>query len=244
MMILKTNRLNLILVILFGATAHAGTPKGSPFTCLKDILPLTDRGVYQRKRVDVETPFVRNNHFLVFPEVVKRKVTGFFVYDENSAWYYDTAVIGTPGKTVEVPIADLGERKPIKIFQMVTQPSGLETVTIFYQPGFERDGANEEGPVMLGSSVLPVLGAIVSRPESYDFVYRNPEPMLGRSPANAPSLPVEMVALKTVSPKTQKRLWQPLYDELRLRKTWIKEHNLDEVTFKDLSRALDSSCRE
>jgi hypothetical protein len=97
---------------------------------------------------------------------------------------------------------------------------------------------------MLGSSVLPVLGAIVSRPESYDFVYRNPEPMLGRSPANAPSLPVEMVALKTVSPKTQKRLWQPLYDELRLRKTWIKEHNLDEVTFKDLSRALDSSCRE
>jgi hypothetical protein len=244
MMILKTNRLNLILTILLGATAHAGTPKGSPFTCLKDILPLTDRGAYQSKRIDVETPFVRGNRFLVFPEVVKRKVTGFFVYDENSAWYYDTAVIGTAGKKIEVPIAGLDERKPAKIFQMVAQPAGLETVTIFYQPGFERDDTNKEGPVMLGSSVLPVVGAIVSRPESYDFVYRNPEPSAGRSPAGVPALPVEMVTLKTASPKSEKRLWQPLHEELRLRKAWIKEHNLDEVTFKDLSRALDSSCRE
>jgi hypothetical protein len=211
---------------------------------LKDILSLTDRGTYQSRRVDVETPFVRNNSFLVFPEVVKRKVTGFFVYDEKSAWYYDTVVIGTAGKQIEMPIANLGERKPTRIFQMVAQPAGLETVTIFYQPGFERDGANKEGPVMLGSSVLPVLGAIVSRPESYDFVYRNPEPAFGRSPAGASSLPTEMASLKTASPKSEKRLWEPLHNELSLRKTWIKEHNLDEVTFKDLSRALDSSCRE
>lgn len=241
---MKTNRLNLILAIFIGTSVHAGTPKGSPFACLKDLLPLTDRGTYQKKRVEVETPFVRDNRFIVFPEVVQRKVTGFFVYDGKIARYYDTAVIGAAGKKVEVPIAELGDKKPVKIFQMVAQPAGLETVTIFYQPGLERDGTNKEGPVMLGSSVLPVVGAIVSRPESYDFVYRNPDPATGRSPASMSAPPVEIVTLKTVSPKGEKRLWQPLHDELSLRKTWIKEHNLDDATFKGLSRVLDSSCRE
>lgn len=242
MMILKTNRLNLILTILVGAscTAHAGTPQGSPFTCLKELMTVTDRGAFQRQRRDVEKPFVRDERYIVFPEVVKRNLTGFFVFDEKNAYYYDTAVTGIETKK-EVPIAQL---KAKKIFQMTVQPAGLETLTIFYQPGFESEVATKDGPVMLGSSVLPVIGAVVSRPESYDYVYRTPEVSSGRSPASASAIPTEMVSLKTKSPKSVERLWQPLHDELRLRKSWIKSHNLDEATFKNLSRIMDTTCRE
>lgn len=203
-------------------------------------MTVTNRGAFQRQRKEVESPFLRDDRYIVFPEVVKRKVTGFFVYDEKGAYYYDTAVLGVENKR-EIPIAQL---KAKKIFQMTVQPAGLETLTIFYQPGFESGNATKDGPVMLGSSVLPVVGAIVSRPESYDYAYHAPEISGGRGPASAPVIPTEMVSLKTGSPKSAERLWQPLHEELRLRKSWIKSHNLDEATFKNLSRIMDSTCRE
>lgn len=240
MMILKTNRLNLILTFLVGASAHAGAPQGSPFTCLRELMTVTDRGSFQRQRKDVETPFIREDRYIIFPEVVKKNVTGFFVYDEKNAYYYDTAVMGVESKK-ETPIAQL---KAKKIFQMTVQPSGLDTLTIFYQPGFESEVATKDGPVMLGSSVLPIIGAVVSRPESYDYSYRVPEVSGGRGPASASVVPTQMVSLKTKSPKSVERLWQPLNDELRLRKNWVKSNNLDEATFKNLSRIMDTTCRE
>lgn len=255
---MKTNPLNLLLAFIF-IPQLAGAEGFNTFACLRDLLPLTDRGTFQSQRTDVEKPFLRDDKYVIFPEVIKRKLSGFFVYDHAGAWYYDTVEVGLGTEKKTVPISELADRKKRSVFQMVAQPSGLETVTIYYMPDFDIAGSNSEGPVVLGSSVLPVIGAFVSRPEKYDYVYQNPnlsnddqlkdwifKNSSGRRPANAEAVQIsrQIVKLKTASHKDEKRLWQPLQQELKLRKNWIKNHNLDEKTFRDLSRTMDGSCKE
>ncbi len=250
----------LFLLLLFILVPQiAGAKELNPFMCLRDLMPLTDRGAFQKQRDGVEKPFLRDDRYIIFPEVIKRKLSGFFVYDEKGAYYYDSAELGTGEAKKMIPLTHLADQKNRSVFQMVAQPTGLETLTIYYMPDFEISGSNTDGPVVLGSSVLPVVGAFVSRPEKYDYVYQNPnlsndgelkdwifKNSSGRRPASAEAVQInrQMVRLKTSKPKSEKRLWEPLQAELAMRKNWVKTHNLDERTFKDLSRALDGSCRE
>lgn len=257
MMILKTNRLNfLFLSLAFSVSAPA---EGfNTFDCLRDMITVTERGSFQYRRKNVEKPFLVNEKFMVFPEVIKGHVTGFFVYDRKGAWYFDTIEILQNGKLTATPIRAMGETKGKVLYQMVAQPGGLETVTIYYMPGLDPKEGNTNGPVVLGASVLPVVGAFVSRPEKYNYVYQNPATMAddevkawifenggGRRPASADKVKInrQIATLKSVAVKSDAELWSPMKHELELRTRWTREHNLDEKTFKELSRTLDTTCR-
>jgi hypothetical protein len=140
---------------------------------------------------------------------------------------------------------------------MVAQPKGLETVTIFFMPGFDAKLTNQDGPVMLGASVLPVVGAFVSRPEKTDWVYQNPKQigedelknwvhrnMGGRKPASPEEvvLSKRIVKLRTKTEKAQDALYAPLKNELSLREKWVESRNLDDQTFRNFNRVLQTTC--
>jgi hypothetical protein len=256
MMILKTSLLKLIaLGLLFANEARAL----NVFDCLKDLMPLTDRGGYQGRRVNVEGPFNVGEKYIAFPEVINKEVTGFYIYDRTGAWYYDMVEIDMGAVSQVRPIASLIEFREKVYFEMVAQPRGLETVTIPYVPGFSPKVSHLKGAVMLGASVLPVIGAMVSRPERAQAVYQSPELANedelkgwaykntgGRKPASEKdfNLNHRLVKLKNRAVKDADQLWQPLKNELFLRKNWIQTNNLDDVTFRALSRAMQTSCKE
>jgi hypothetical protein len=235
----------------------AGAEGFNTFDCLRDMMPLTERGSFQRQRVNVERPFMAGEKYMVFPEVIARKVTGFYVYDGKAAYYYDTIEARTEHGLSASPIAALAERKDRPLYQMTAQPAGLETVTIYYMPGFNAGETNKNGPVVLGTSVMPVIGAFVSRPEQYDYAYESPKDVPenrlqdwlakqkgGRAPASEQKVDRELVSLKSKHKKSEAELWAPLKAELSLRRKWVRDHNLDDRTFKELSRVMDGSCRE
>lgn len=256
-MILKTSQLNsLVLLFLFPFQIFA---QGfNSFECLRDIMQATDRGNFQKRRKGVERPFMLNDRYMVFPEIAGRSVTGFYLYDRSRAWYYDAVQTTLNGRPQTLAIAALAELKKNELYQMVAQPSGLETVAIHYMPGFDSKESNTSGPIMLGTSVLPVVGAFVSRPDKYDEVYQNPQAVAesrltewvgkkssGRKPAtSATKLERRIVHLVTRQEKAEAALWQPLKDELRLRRDWIKNNNLDDLTFKEISKPMDTSCKD
>lgn len=256
-MILKTKALNSLFFLLI--TVNAGAEGFNTFDCLRDLMPLTEHGNYQKKRVGIERPFVADKKFIVFPEVTARKVTGFFVYDGKGAYFYDTVEIKSGNGVKATPIAALEEVLERPVYQMVAQPGGLETMTIYYMAGFKVAESNGNGPVALGTSVLPVIGAFVSRPERYDYVYQSPQDMSenrlqeslaknrgGRVPASVGDQKVvrKMVSLATRSKREEKALWAPLKEELRMRRNWVQEHNIDNATFVKIRRAMDTSCKE
>ena len=263
MMILKTNRLNsFFLITTLFVSKVAGAEGFNTFECLRDLLPATDRGSYQSDRNQVERPFVINNKYIVFPEIKGRGLTGFFLYDRLGAYYYDSIEAkGAAGNKI-TPIAELSAAKDKTLYQMVVQPGGLETVTIYYMPGFDSKETNASGPVVLGTSVLPVIGAFVSRPDQYDSVYQNPSAVpdgrlkefisagQSRRPASAskeaPALKIDrkIVSLGSRKIKDNARLWQPLKDELALRRDWIKKTNLDAKTSRDIARPLNGPCKQ
>ena len=136
-------------------------------------------------------------------------------------------------------------------------------------PGFGADRTTANGPVVLGASVLPVVGAFVSRPAAplrqvyYDprtvsdhdlkeWVYKQATDKLAadkpstRKPSavDEVQVPHQMMQLLTARPKSGDDLWKPLKAELALRKAWIQAHNLNESSFKSLSRLLQTSCKE
>ena len=256
-MILKTRAPSFFYILLLFLSASVGAEGFNTFACLRDLLPLTDHGSYQRKRGDIEKPFVTGDKYIVFPEVRAHKVTGFYVYDRGGAYFYDTIEVRAEGKVRYLPIAGLAETKERPLYQMVAQPGGLETMTIYYMPGFKAGETNRNGPVALGASVLPVAGAFVSRPEKYDYVYQNPDDFSesrlhewlarnrgGRAPASEQKIVRQIVTLSVKTKKTQDELWRPLKEELRLRRDWIRDHNIDNQTFIEIRRAMDGSCKE
>ncbi|MGE4130699.1 MAG: hypothetical protein AB7F86_03630 [Bdellovibrionales bacterium] len=257
MMILKTNRrsyrfwLATFIIFFSGPSGHAYTE----FECLRDLMPITDRANFQTKRVDVEEPFLVGDNWIIFPEVINQVVAGFFFYGLNSAKYYD-AVERPPGK-----IKHIGDLKYVAregLYELVAQPDGLETVAIRYLPGFQVESAGRNGPVMLGASVLPVVGAFVSRPELIKTSYHNPTAVnendlkewmasrMARRPASLDDVKIEksILRLKTVEKKSADQLWRPIRAELKLRRKWIQSHNLDDKSFKELSLTMASSCKE
>ena len=105
---------------------------------------------------------------------------------------------------------------------------------------------------------MPVIGALVSRPEQYDYVYQNPHDLpeerlqawsiqqksSGRSPASETPIRRQLVSLSVRISKNEKELWRPLHDELRLRREFVRDSNIDDQTFKGLNRVMSSSCRQ
>lgn len=257
-MILKTRALNSILLFLL-ISFRAGAEGFNTFECLREMMPLTEHGSFQRKRTDVEKPFISDGKYLVFPEVLARKLTGFFVYDHDGAYYYDTIEVKSEGSPKDLPIAMLALAKERPLYQMVAQPGGLETMTIYYMPGYKAGGSNGNGPVILGTSVLPVVGAFLSRPEQYDYVYQSPQDVAdnrlqewlaknkgGRTPAAVTEQKIDrqIVTLSTQRKKDEKVIWKPLKEELRMRRFWVKDHNLDNQTFKKISHLMDGPCKD
>lgn len=213
-------------------------------------MPITDRGVFLNKRKNVEDPFVINGRYIVFPEAEERKVQGFFVYDRKGAWHYDAVDVN--GKTL---LKDLAYDSARGILEMIAQPSGLETVTMTYLPGFDPKETDNDGPVMLGSSVLPVVGAMISRPAQRKNAYYNPTTAYesdlrrwmsnhstGRQPATDKTQDVKKTIVRLIASE-RKDVWQPLDHELKLRREWIETHNLDEMAFREFSRVMESSCK-
>lgn len=259
-MILKTNRRNaLILSVLLGAGPQASAL--TVFECVRDLLSVTDRASFATKRQGVEEPFLANDKFLVFPEVTNGTVSGFYFYGPDKVAVYYDAIEIKGSRTETRHIGDLAFRAREGIFEMVAQPSGLETVTVPYLPGYQSNSSGRGGPVMLGASVLPVIGAFVSRPAMVKTKYHNPAEnsetdvkrwiashSMGqdRMPASLDKVTMNktIVRLKTVATKEGEDLWRPLKHELKLRRDWIKTRNLDEQSFKKLSLIMEGSCKE
>lgn len=256
-MILKTNPLKPILALLFPialAAPHTAFASKS-FECLRALIPVTDRAVLQSKRVGVEEPFLVNDKYIVFPAIDGKAVVGFYFYSAAGAKFYDAVDINGQTKT----LVDLEFKRDHGVYDLIAQPAGLETVTVPYLPGFRYTIRKGGGPVVLGTSVLPVLGALVSRPNLESTSYHNPDDVNSndlkrwvvdrqgdRAPASLDNVEIKrtILKLKTVAEKSREDLWSPIRTELHLRKTWIKTHNLDEKAFKQLSLAMDGSCKD
>lgn len=253
---MKTNRLSILLAAV-GVAVFMDDAVAGRFECLRDLIPITDRATLGKKRKGVESPFFVNNRaYLVFPEIAAGRVSGFFMYGSKGAWYYDSIAEVSGGKT---PIREL---RPTGrgVYELVAQPGGLETVAILFLPGFSDSQKNKDGPVVLGASVLPVVGALVSRPELSVNLYSDPakasDEEIGRwlkmkAPSRGPAAvdsdgkPIRtLVHLAALSVKDGKSLWEPLEHEFVLRRDWIKNHNLDERSFRNLTRVMDTTCRE
>lgn len=232
MMTLKTNphRLGLFLIFLLSFTARA-----DEIACLRELLPVTDKVSFQRDRRGLEKPFVLADKFIVFPEIKEGKVSGFYVYGKKRGQYYD--VVQAPGKKLPARTA-LSDLAQGIVYDMVAQPDGLETVTIAFAPQLRERPARTPSSAALGASMLPVVGAFVALQDKKEStpVYIRPE----LSPNN--KNPRKLMQLATSNKKSQDEIARPLKDELEIRRKWIQEANLDDATFKDLSRILQHSC--
>ena len=247
------------------AAAPAALASGmNRFACLSDLLPLTSHALLQGYRKGFEEPFLVNAQYLVFPEVANGKLSGLFIFDSKHAWHYDSVAAAAesenePGAmpvTASIPISALVFDSSQGIFDLVAQPNGLETVTVSYLPGFNPLATDKDGPVILGASVLPVVGAFVSRPEQRRIAYFNPARATdgelkkwflshgsGRRPAENPTAEVKRTIRRLHLTKAAPNDWHPLQTELDLRRQWIQDHNLDEATFRQLSRVMESTCK-
>ena len=252
-MIWKMNPPKLFLFLLsifLGVRAEAGAP--NRFECLRDLLPVTAPALLQKRRVGFEEPFmVGESRYMVFPEVADGKLRGFFIYDRTQAWHYDGMEDGSS-------LQDLHFDSAQGILELVAQPNGLETVRISYLPGYNPRRPPLEGAAMLGSSVLPVVGALVSRPGLSDKIaYHNPDRVPssdlkawfqsqagGRAPASASASNQELTRTLRRLRRAPSRAsdWRPLESELQLRRTWIRSHNLDEKSFRQFNRLMQTTC--
>jgi len=223
------------------------THASDSYRCLRDLMPFTTHGTLRVQRKGVEQPFLAAN-YIVFPEVANGVVTGFYVYGPNKAYFYDAVAIGG----ARLPIKSLGPDHGI--LDLTAQPNGLETVSIPFLPGFNPRESDKEGASVLGSTVLPVVGAVFSRPARARAAYNSPvearENELrtfisrhGERRMPASELSLERTIIKMI-PGERANLSRPLEAELALRRRWVQNHNLDESTFRELTRAMQNSCRE
>lgn len=255
-MMILTKSLRKISAIVFLLLSGGPVRALVLFDCVRDIMPLTEAASSKSKRSGVEKPFLVDGKYLVFPEVRERKLTGFFIYLRDQAWFYDSVEKIAPASGITALKAlPLFENQ---VYKMVVQPDGLETLTLEYMPGFLVEGEKRSASEVLGASVLPVVGAFVSRPKPRLEVYNSPadareddlrtwvSERQTRRPANAApvEVPRMMVRLINTTPKSKEALWAPLKAEHVLRKNWIQEHNLDQSSFRQLSALMTGACRE
>lgn len=256
MTLMKKALKNLVLTYIVG---HGGLARAlDVFDCVRDLIPVTEQAAFQGRRKSVEKPFMLNGKFMVFPEIAGPSVAGFYIYSAGGKGVYYDAIEQQEPKPelrslVEIPPSDHS------MYELVAQPNGLETITIRYMPGYGYNDTTGKGPMLLGATLLPVVGAFVSRSaESLHLVYHNPAGVdeadlkkwvyehTSRRPANVNDIEIQhkILRLATKKPKTGAALTLPLQEEFKLRKTWVQNHNLDEASFKKLSRVMEGSCRE
>lgn len=252
MTILKTSLHKSLLVLALTSTPAFAF---STMNCLKDMIPLTDHGVFQRERKRVENPFFVNDKYLVFPEVEGGRLHGFYVYADDHAWYFDA--VKDDAKTLK--ISDLTFKPEEGILELVGQPEGLETISLSYVPGYNPYESDSKGPVILGAAVLPVVGGLVTPKQPVQTVYYDPKRATedelkawvakhtsGRKPAKVNSTVVneKIVKLVSIEKPSQEQLWAPLKQELKLRKAWVKNNNLDEETFRRFGHVMETTCKQ
>jgi hypothetical protein len=256
MMILKTNQLKP-LALAFILMSAGRVRALDTFECVRDLMPVSEQSAFQSKRQGVEKPFMLTEKFMAFPEVRNGAVTGFYIYSHGHARYYDS--FETKENTAKKkPLTELNRVGHFSLYSLIAQPLGLETVMLQFMPGFGPDESTHGGPVMLGSSVMPVIGALMSRTnEQLISVYNNPADAdekdlkqwiadhSSRRPADVNSIEIDkqMVRLATRQKKSKSELWAPLNNELIVRKKWVREHNLAEDSFRRLARVMDTSCK-
>jgi hypothetical protein len=255
MTILTKSRLKtLVCTLLFSVGGRASAL--NTFECVRGLMPITEPASFS-KRVDVEKPFVAEGKYLVFPEVKGSQLAGFYIYLGNKAWHFDS--IQPLGQTSAVTrkLEEL-PRFENQVYKMIAQTNGAETLTLEYMPGFLVEDPERKAPVVLGASVLPVVGAFVSRPKARKEVYNDPTAegedalkswvyhRLERRPADASAVEVPrmMMRLKSQTKSSAEAMWAPLRAELKIRKEWIQEHNLDEKSFRQLSALMAGACHE
>jgi hypothetical protein len=260
MMTSKMNRHNAILFALILLFLSNPARALDAFECVRDIMPISEQSGFQSPRKGVERPFMLSDNYMAYPEVNRGTVTGFYVYTSGKAWYYDAVEIKEQRANKRKMIAELKPGVDHYIYNLVAQPTGLETITVQYLPGFKGQETTAEGPVILGSSVLPVMGALVSRDnESLHMVYRNPAEagevelkrwIIANSRRKPPATDMKDMPLsrkiwnlRSVNTKTPDELWAPLLNEVKLRKEWVQTHNLDLIAFKKMSILMEGSCK-
>ncbi len=259
---MKTSRLKFVqacILFSYSLLAEAQPKTSDRFGCLRDLLPISEHASLIRKRKGFEAPFIINGgSYVAFPEVIKGRVSGFFFYDATGAWYYDAVEKGSS----KIAISDL-QGLESGILVLVAQPKGLETVAVRFLPGFSDKTSPRGGPVVLGASILPVVGAFVSRPDLKATAYYDPEKASEeglktwisdrrgvRAPAGSrvagESLKIERTILPLAVHRAKKEdeLWRPLDEELRLRLEWLRSRNLDQRSFKEFVRLMEKSCRQ
>lgn len=224
-MTLMKSRLKHSLFIFFTTCTsfYGGLARAlDTFVCVRDLLPVTEPADFQAHRRGLEKPFIINSKYMVFPEVTRTSVAGFYIYSEDKAWYYDAV------ESEDANARPLAEFKDgdLTLYDLVAQPAGLETITLHYMPGFGvyRNSADFEEHEL----------------KRWIFDHISPKP----SSLKAIEVIHKMLRLTANKSKNAEALWRPLNDELKFRKSWVRNHNLDEQNFKQFSRLLDSSCRE
>ena len=228
-MILKTNLRRWIFALcfelLFLANAQAGEVE-----CLRDLIPITDNVSYRMRRAGVERPFVVSGKFVVFPEVQGAQLTGFYIYTDKSKKYYD-AVMGKKS------VADLAAGF---VYDLVAQPDGLETVTVSYTPQMSQQSSRTPSSAAVGSSMLPVVGVLVEFQENRKAkaIYNDPSKL-----SQTAAFDRKLMQLSTKKSKSSADLLSPLRAELKIRKDWIQRANLDNESFKQLNKVLQTTCK-
>lgn len=243
------------IIIIACLVAGVNASAASTYDCLRELMPLTERGNYQPKRKSVEAPFVVDGNYLVFPDISGGQLSGFYFYKGSQAWHFDAVVVN--GKKKQ--ISELQYKNEIGMIKLVAQPEGLETVALYYMPGYDPYSGNKEGPVMLGASVLPVVGALVSRPNKAKLHYVDPKQATddrlkawifnqstGRKPASADDIKLNQTLMHMASQEKmdESALWKPIKEELYLRRNWLKISNLDDATFRKFTHAMQTTCKE
>lgn len=263
----KTKALNRYLfgiTLLFGAGVHAEVV--NRFDCLKSMIPLTRAGARESVRGGIEPPFMINDNYLAFAETKGGHVTGFYVYDREHAWYYDTVELpgrtappGTVARTVaRTPLNELKPNRNLGIIELTAQPNGLETIAIAHVPGFDplmaMAKAAYHSTAILGASVLPVVGAFIPHPKTHTLSYYDPTKVKERElvawfdaqerGAAAPSaIGRTIVHLATDKHKEERDLWGPMDQELERRREWIQKNNIDLHTFRQINKVMQTTCR-
>lgn len=235
-MILKTNLLKSLTGFL--ACSFSFSLFADEVDCLRDLIPVTDKVSFHQGRVGFERPFVVSGKFVVFPEVKGSKLTGFFVYSQKSRKYYDAVRANLKSSLAKAK--SVSELASGIVYDLVAQPDGLETITVSYTPQLAVESSRTPSGAAFGSSMLPVVGALVELQEKKKTVtvYNDPN-----KSSQASMFDRKLLQLTTKKMKSAEELLSPLRSELKMRKAWIQQANLDNDSFRELNRILQTSCR-
>lgn len=221
------------VLVLQSAPARAADrpPSDRRVECLRRLLPITALSRLQSKRAGIDPPLALGSGHVAFPQTSGRHVTGFFIYGPGAARHYDK--VAWSDSELE-RVADLLPTPDRGVLDLVAQPDGMETVVIPFLPGLSFSDGRSFGAVYRSpqdakdSEIARVISG-TGRGE--------------RSPASGGGNAVRRTVVRLVESDLKgEQVWAPIERELKLRYDWIRNHNIDESTFKDLASVM-TKCR-